>query len=654
VPDPLTSLDSASPRVRRGDRLLALAVFALALVAYARAAAPGIVAEGDSSEYVAAAHVVGIPHAPGYPTYMLLASLVGALVPAEGLARALNLTSALCGAVACGLVALLALRLARRAFPAAGTLVVRGAGAVAGLALASATEFWNQALSAEVYTLAACLLAACLLLLHASDAPRRRLAAALVAGLAFGVHYHTGMPCALLVLASAWGARRELGRRGFMGLAGGFALGLTTFLYLPLRSLADPALDFGDPETPAALARMLTLADMPTGKALAREFGVLWQQIGAVAGLAAGQWPAWVFALAALGVLAFGTRTAPLGAGAALAAVLALDYAGILAMSNFALVPGEIYELRFLFLPAYLVLAVLAGLGCAGLAAVLERGSRLVVPALLAVLAVAFAPWLFAQQRLLDKRANHVMREYGLGLLAAAEGPALLFTFGDNAWMPLVYLQTVEGARADVTVIAAGLLRHAWYRDQLRARSPELVLPEDAPGVAGIARANLGRVGLYHADPRAQGLAGFQEVPSGLLMRLVPTGERVAPVVPPAPATSAPWAPLDRREASIRADVANAYLRTAQWCRQNGHPGAAEAAAEQGLELVVPEPRLGDFHLVRAALWLELGDLRFAGGRSSEALTAWRAALAEGVSSTHTELAEKRLVAHVPSDGGGR
>ncbi len=647
--------------MRRGDWALALCVFLLAAALYGSNAAPGIVAEGDGSEYVAAARVAGIPHAPGYPSYMWLASGLARLVPAEGLARALNLLSACFAAATVGLVALLGARLARRAFPEAGELPTRAAGALAGIGLASATEFWNQALSAEVYTLSTFLLASCLVLLHASDAPRRLTWAALVAGLAFGAHYDVGGPAAVLVAASAWSARHELGARRLARLVGAFALGLTTFLYLPLRSLADPALDFGDPETPGRLWRMLTLADMPTGKAFARELGVLWQQLGAVAGLAAGQWPAWVFALSALGLFAFTRRGAALGAGAALVAVVVLDYAGILAMSNFALVPEEIYELRFLFLPAYLALALLAGLGLAGLASLLAPRARFAVPLLCLLAGAALVPWGLAQRRLLDKRDDHVLREYGLGLLAAAEGPALVFTFGDNAWMPLVYLQTVEQARPDVTVIAAGLLRHAWYRRALVARSPGLVIPEDSPGVAGIARANLGRVNLYHADPRTQSLAGFQEVPSGLLMRIVPAGERVAPVVPPAPAFGARYAVLDRRETSLCADVPNAYLRTAQWCRQNAHAAASAEAARQGLALAVPEPRLADVHLVRAALWLELGDGLLAQGRTAEAGAAWQGALQEGVDSPHVALAKKRLAAFagsrppVPgtSEGGG-
>jgi tetratricopeptide (TPR) repeat protein len=259
------------------------------------------------------------------------------------------------------------------------------------------------------------------------------------------------------------------------------------------------------------------------------------------------------------------------------------------------------------------------------------------------MLGMALAPWGLLQARRLDKSEDHLLREYGLALLAAAEGPAVLFTFGDNAWMPIAYLQVVEGARPDVRLVAAGLLRHPWYRAQLRARFPELELSEDAPGVAGMARANLGRANLYHADPRTQDLRGFQEVPGGLLMRLVPEGERALPLAPPAFALSPRYAVLDKRERSIRADMVQAYARTARWCRASGFPREAEQAAQQGLALSLPEPRLAEFHLARADLLLELGDLCASLGRLEEARSDWQRVLAEADPSPPAEVARARL-----------
>src|SRR4051812_29274974 len=51
---------------------------------------------GDSGELAAAVHVLGIPHPPGYPLYVLLGKLFSVLVPIGKPALRLNLFSAVC------------------------------------------------------------------------------------------------------------------------------------------------------------------------------------------------------------------------------------------------------------------------------------------------------------------------------------------------------------------------------------------------------------------------------------------------------------------------------------------------------------------------------------------------------------------------------
>ena len=89
---------------------LGLAAFLL----YA-ALAPVVPGKGDSSEFVLALAIAGVPHPTGYPLYVLIGHLwVGAL-HGWGMdwARAANLWSALGGAVAVGLVHALGVRVAR-------------------------------------------------------------------------------------------------------------------------------------------------------------------------------------------------------------------------------------------------------------------------------------------------------------------------------------------------------------------------------------------------------------------------------------------------------------------------------------------------------------------------------------------------------------
>jgi len=70
----------------------------------------------------------------------------------------------------------------------------------------------------------------------------------------------------------------------------------------------------------------------------------------------------------------------------------------------------------------------------------------------------------------------------------------VLLTAGDNDSFPLWYLQTVEQARADVTVVVTPLLGALWYREQLERREGVLVNEEIvrtwrglAPTIASIA-----------------------------------------------------------------------------------------------------------------------------------------------------------------------
>jgi hypothetical protein len=627
----------------RGERPFAVLVFVLVLALYVRTAAPGIVIEGDGAEYTAAAMVGGVPHQPGYATYMCLAWPLARMAGAEHAARALALLSAFFGALAVALASLVTLRLLRRARADAPLACAFVASAFGALALAGTTELWNQSLSAEVYSLSAALLAWVLLLTLASARADRLAWAALASGLAYGVHYNVGGPTMLLVLVFAWRERRALGRRGLVRVGAAFVLGLATFLYLPLRSLADPAIDYGDPETPARVWRALVLADMPTGKAILRPFGLLADQVLAVLELVPEQWPLAVLVLAFVGFGVACVRRELRGFAAAGAGIVLVNYVGILANANFELEPERIYELRFLFLPAYVVVALAAALALGTSLSFLARRGPTIALAAGGVACLALAPGLVQRFAVLDKHANRVFPDYGRALLAVPEGPAIVFAFGDNAALILAYLQIVERERPDVVVIAAGLLRFPWYREQLRQQHPELVVAEAASGVVPLARDNAERFRLYHAQPEPQGFAGFVEVPTGVLMRILPQGAALEPLVPPPPEFTAAWTPRDMRERSVRADVAMGYVRTAEFWRGRGDVRTALAACEAGLALVVPEPRMEEFHLARAALLLALGDAELGRGRRTEARAAWEAARAESSAPEVAELVERRL-----------
>ena len=101
----------------------------------------------DTSEYIAAAYVLGIPHPPGNPLFVLIAHTWGLLPLAAGYAMRINLLAAVTSAIAAGSWFLVSERLMREWVPAR---LPRRLAAVAG-ALVAATAFtvWNQSVVNE-------------------------------------------------------------------------------------------------------------------------------------------------------------------------------------------------------------------------------------------------------------------------------------------------------------------------------------------------------------------------------------------------------------------------------------------------------------------------------------------------------------------------
>src|SRR2546425_5063914 len=72
----------------------------------------------DTSEYIAAAYVLGIPHPPGNPLFVLIAHTWGLLPLAAGYAMRINLLAAVTSAIAAGAWFLVSGRLMRGWGPA--------------------------------------------------------------------------------------------------------------------------------------------------------------------------------------------------------------------------------------------------------------------------------------------------------------------------------------------------------------------------------------------------------------------------------------------------------------------------------------------------------------------------------------------------------
>src|ERR671913_391575 len=233
-------------RLRKAGVLLAgLGVFVLVLILYLGTLAPTVLYLQDPKLLDAVmlqmqVSVLGITHPTGYPIYLMLTHLFTYL-PFGDPAYRVNLGSAVYAALAVLAVYVAGLLLSRRVVAAASGALAFGLG----------TALWSQAVIAEVYTLNALFVSVTivvLLLWREYRKDRYLLLSAFLVGLCLTNHLTSGLllPASLLLVALVdW--RRLVDVRLVVRGAGLFLLGLTPYLYLPIRAAMDPPMEANNP-----------------------------------------------------------------------------------------------------------------------------------------------------------------------------------------------------------------------------------------------------------------------------------------------------------------------------------------------------------------------------------------------------------------------
>src|SRR5437763_15716446 len=127
--------------------IVSLCVLALYLITLAPSTAMW-----DTSEYIAAAYTLGLPHPPGNPLFVLIGR-VFSIIPLFGpnVATRINVLAALCSAVSAGMWFLITERVLVGWFPQRWQRITGGV--LAAAIGATAFTVWNQSVvNAKVYT----------------------------------------------------------------------------------------------------------------------------------------------------------------------------------------------------------------------------------------------------------------------------------------------------------------------------------------------------------------------------------------------------------------------------------------------------------------------------------------------------------------------
>ena len=522
--DPSLDLDYRPSYLAAG--IVTLAVFLLYLLTLAPSTAMW-----DTSEYIAAAYTLGLPHPPGNPLFVLLGR-VFSIIPLFGpnVATRINVLAALCSAVSAGMWFLITERVLVGWFPQRWQRITGGV--LAAAIGATAFTVWNQSVVNEkVYTVSLVGIAIISwLMIRWSDDPDGRKAdrilvlVAYLLGLGYANHMGGMLAAPAAALAVVVRRPRTLFRwRLLLACVGALIFGITPFAIQPIRAAWNPPLNEGEPTACRDGLHFSCTFSQGTKEAFMYNFNrgqygkpelsdrqapftaqvdrwwfyFKWQWLrdpqlqhqvaqGVLGGLflVLGLFGGWVhFQRDRRSFWYFGTYM--LTVTLILIYYLNFKYGSSQSPELGDSVPREVRDRDYFFLWSFSAWGVWASLGLmyiwenlAALFGTVEtRYARqtVVLPSrdsllkTTPILLLAGIP-LFTNLHTAPRRGQTYTRDFAHDLLDSVEPYGVLVTVGDNDTFPLWYAQEVEGIRKDVVVANTSLLNTDWYTRQIIRR----------------------------------------------------------------------------------------------------------------------------------------------------------------------------------------
>ena len=476
----------------------------------------------DTSEYIAAAYVVGLPHPPGNPFFVLIGR-VFSILPGMNPAFWVNMLAATSAAVTAGFWFLITERVLVSWLSERWQRVLGGA--LAALVGATAFTVWSQAVVNEkVYTVSLAGIAVISwLMLRWSDQPDGRradrllLLVAYLLGLGYSNHMAGMLPLPAVALVVMLTRPRTLFRWRLLAAGAAMAVvGLAPFATQPIRSAFNPPINEGEPTACRQGIAFSCTFSKETWKAFRYNFsreqygkpklaerqapfsaqlGMWWlyfkwqwwrdahdentHMIERVAHERRHDVQAVIAAVFFVLALAGGAQHyrhdrrgfwyfGPLMLLMTVVLIYYLNFRYGASQSPLLTVEREVRDRDYFFLWSFSAWGVWAGLGLVWLwrslassgirQAVSRRRLAVAAPVLLLAAVPLLGNWSAA-----SRKNDQATSSFARDLLNSVEPYGVLVTGGDNDTFPLWYAQEVEGVRRDVTVAVTSLMNTDWF-----------------------------------------------------------------------------------------------------------------------------------------------------------------------------------------------
>ena len=433
----------------------------------------------DSGEFLSAAASLGSAHSPGYPLFLMYAKPF-TFIPLGNIAFRINVATAFSSSLACLGVYILTTYLLKKEIlldnDRFNTLAIKFAGLAAALSFSFTPRLWLQSNHDKPYPLLAFISAVIFYQLlrwseqyqEGRERPSYIYVCTFLAGLAMAVHQTIVLLLPawfLMILLTDW---RMITRVREIIISTAFALlGFSVHLYLPLRALQNPLLNWGDSKTFDQFLWHFLRRGYPS-EPQKRTVELVWSQIKAFNVPREFTWLG--VALLLLGIFFLWKKHRSL--------LIAYLISVVTFVSVIAGYLNTAFDTIFLteefFTPIYLLTAVLIGAGLYSLLGYAVRNARLPerigapVYGLVVVMFLSLPTALCAVNYYEnDQHNNYIAFDYATNSLRSLPPNAIMFTWGDSGAFPLWYLQGVERMREDLDLPHTPHLVFNWYLDSM-------------------------------------------------------------------------------------------------------------------------------------------------------------------------------------------
>ena len=518
------------------------------LVVYCLTLAPTVTSE-DSGELIAAAHVFGIPHPPGYPLWTILCGSFLRVFGFGEVAWRANMFSALCAAACIGVLCSILRNLGVQRIIAISIALAVGFG----------RSYWSQGVIAEVYALHGLLFVILLwTILKWKDTGHQvwLVVASSLVGLGMTNHHLTGISAVGL---AAWVIvqRPKLLLRIKLVLACmvAFTASLAPYAYLPLRAPTNPAVNWGNPSTMSTFLAHVNRKQYKRSKPATNRESVSpirneMRQVGVIAGYCANEHTRGLFAVTIVGFFCLVVRHRAL---AILFTCVTLSNIGLfLVLHGIGEARQDIWSSRVFFGTQQLLQSIPLAFGLQTIVFAIKRRAEMMnfgdmlhrTRSLLGLtpLLIALVP---LQQHWHENNFRNYWyaHDHATNMLASMLPNALVIPSGDHNTFPLVYLTVVQGVRPDVTIADKyGYIEPSLYQNMpvYKGRKPRTRAERDEIEEWLVRTA---RRPVYYTVKKPPLVPNAKPVPVGVLYHLLPNGKSVD--------LDAPWRLIHYRNLSL-------------------------------------------------------------------------------------------------------